>query len=63
MNVEIIRDILIRKLADGKFVKDKSGVKMIEIIGANFLADAPAIFGEPNQEYIQRELEWYKSMS
>lgn len=63
MNVSIIRDVLIRRLAEGKFVKDKSGVKMIEIISANFLADEPAIFGEPNQDYIQRELEWYKSMS
>jgi thymidylate synthase len=27
------------------------------------MADEPAIFGEPNDDYIQRELEWYLSQS
>ena len=45
------------------FVTDKTGVKTIEIINASFFADQDAIFGTPNQEYIERELEWYKSMS
>ncbi len=34
----------------------------IELLGAAFKADEPAIFGQPN-EYIQRELQWYESMS
>ena len=33
------------------------------MIGATFEADEPTIFGELNEDYIQRELEWYKSMS
>ena len=42
---------------------DKTGVKCLELIGASFLADEPAIFGEPNVEYINREIEWYQSQS
>jgi thymidylate synthase len=33
------------------------------MIGATFEADEPTIFGELNEDYIQRELDWYKSMS
>ena len=46
-----------------KFVIDKTGVRMVEIYGANFLADEEAIFGTVNYDYVQRELDWYKSMS
>jgi thymidylate synthase len=35
----------------------------IEIVGATFVADNQTIFGEPNQDYIDRELEWYLSES
>lgn len=63
MSIGIIREAFKTRLAIKKFVKDKSGVNMIEIIGASFLANEPSIFGDPNQEYIQRELDWYKSMS
>lgn len=35
---------------------------MIEIIGASFIADEPSIFGEPNQDYIRRELDWYETL-
>lgn len=46
-----------------QFVTDKTGVKTIEIIGSSFIASEPAIFGEPNEEYIARELAWYESQS
>ncbi len=62
-NVETIRKILTGKLVGKRFVTDKSGVKTIELVGYSFLADEPAIFGEPNNEYIERELEWYESKS
>ena len=42
---------------------DKTGVKCLELIGASFLADEPAIFGTPNIEYIKKEIDWYESMS
>ncbi len=47
----------------GNFVTDKTGAKTVEIIGASFCADAPAIFGEPNEAYINCELDWYRSES
>jgi thymidylate synthase len=46
-----------------KFVTDKSGVKTVEIVGANFLANSPLIFGAVNNEYVNREIRWYESMS
>ena len=36
---------------------------MVEIKAASFVADKPAIIGEPNQAYIKRELEWFESQS
>ena len=47
----------------GHFVNDRSGSKTIEIIGASFVADKPAIFGTPNQDYIDAEIQWYNSQS
>jgi hypothetical protein len=63
LKVSDIRQHFINELAAENFVIDKTGVKTIEMIGANFEADQPTIFGEVNEEYVDRELEWYKSMS
>lgn len=63
LKVEDIREYLIRELQAENFVVDKTGVKTVEMIGACFEADEPSIFGDVNEEYIQRELDWYKSMS
>jgi thymidylate synthase len=63
LKVEDIREYLIRELQAESFVVDKTGVKTIEMIGACFEADEPSIFGDVNDDYIQRELEWYKSQS
>ena len=46
-----------------EYVIDKSGCKMLEIIGATFIADEESIFGAVNKDYLSREIEWYKSMS
>jgi thymidylate synthase len=62
-NVEDIREYFIRELQAERFITDKTGVKTIEMIGATFEADEPTIFGDVNDDYIQRELEWYQSMS
>lgn len=35
----------------------------IELVGQSFVADEPAIFGKPNEDYIKREIDWYKSQS
>jgi len=63
MLVADVRSILKHKLDTEEFVIDKTGVKMIEIINANFVADEPSIFGTVNENYVNRELEWYRSMS
>jgi thymidylate synthase len=61
--VRNIREQFQHLLKNEVFVTDKSGVKMLEMRSANFIADEPAIFGTPNQDYIQREIAWYESMS
>lgn len=58
-----IRNQLIQKYRDQDFVTDKTGVKTIEIIGQSFIVDEDWIIRKPNYEYIERELEWYKSRS
>ena len=61
--VQSIRQYFLDELKDGNFTIDKTGAKTIEILGASFIADEPAIFGTPSQEYIDAELEWYRSES
>jgi len=61
--VSDIRKLFTEKYNSEEFVVDKTGCKVIEIISASFLADEDFIFGEPNQDYIDRELQWYLSMS
>jgi len=39
------------------------GGETIEIIGATFLADEAALFGEVNWDWVRREEAWYRSMS
>lgn len=58
-----IRDYFKMELAAQNFVTDKTGCKMIELRGASFVADEPAIFGTPNKDYIDREIQWYETMS
>lgn len=36
---------------------------MVELINCTFIADEPAIFGTPNDDWHGRELEWYLSQS
>lgn len=61
--VQDIRDAFIYKYQVGDFSIDKTGQKTIELLSANFIADEPAIFGTPNQHYINAEIEWYESQS
>lgn len=62
-SVKDIREFFIGELADEAYTIDRTGQKTIEMIGASFIADEPAIFGEPNQEYIDAEIEWYETQS
>ena len=62
-SVQDVRNQFVALYQEGEFVTDKSGTKTLEIFGASFVADEPVIFGKLNEDYAQRELEWYKSMS
>jgi thymidylate synthase len=46
-----------------KFQNKKFTGNTIEIIGESFLASEPSLFGQPNEDYIERELDWYQSAS
>ena len=56
-----IRYYFCNELKQENFVTDKNGGKLIEMIGACFIADKSSIFGTPNQDYITREIAWYNS--
>ena len=61
--VKEIRQKFLELKSSGEYVTDKSGCKMLELIGESFVADRPTIFGEVNQDYVDRELMWYLSKS
>jgi thymidylate synthase len=63
LTVSNIREYFKDALKNEIFTIDKTGVKTIELIGASFIADEPAIFGKPNTEYIEKEIHWYLSQS
>ncbi len=63
MNVSDIREHFRGELAAERFTTDKTGAQTIEMLGASFVADEPAIFGEPVNSYINAELAWYESQS
>ena len=66
-----IRDLFRNLLAENQFttvnregsMTSLVGSTTIEIVGASFIADEDAIFGEVNWDYVRREEEWYNSMS
>lgn len=61
--VEDVRKFFIEQLRREQFVTDKTGCKMVEWMGAQFIADEPAIFGQVNEDYVRREIQWYESRS
>ena len=63
MNVKDIRLQFVKKYKEEKFEIDKCGGKVIDLICAQFIADEAFIFGNPNEEYIKKELNWYLSQS
>lgn len=67
MTVQHIREIFLEKYLKNEIVTNDtgslSGADTIEIVGASFVATEPMIFGKPNAEYVQHELDWYLSKS
>jgi thymidylate synthase len=62
-SVTDIRKFFIGELNDEAFTMDKTGQKTIELIGANFMADEPVIFGKVNETYVDAEIAWYEKQS
>ena len=58
LTVDDIRYDLADAYASGRFVGNT-----VEIVGSSFIADEPTIFGLVNNDYVARELDWYKSGS
>ena len=51
-NVSDVRQYFIDELAAEHFVTDKTGVKTIEMVAAQFVVDEPSIFGKVNEDYV-----------
>lgn len=62
-NVESIRNGFEWLSMQNKYVVDKSGVRMLELIGETFVADKNTIFGTVSPKYVEKELRWYISQS
>ena len=56
MKISDIRNHFRNELLNKNFTTDRNGSKTIELLGASFHATEPAIFGKPNQEYIDAEI-------
>jgi len=63
LKIKDIRNMIIQKYKNKDFVIDKTGAKLIELIGVTFLVDEPYIIRETNIDYAKREIEWYESQS
>lgn len=55
--------LLLKDKYKGDDFRTISGSKCIEVQNCHFIADKDWIVREPNYDYAQRELEWYKSQS
>ena len=66
LNTQDIKNEFVKKYKEGKFRtigNDIQQSRTIEIQNAHFEVDKPWIIREPNYPYVDRELQWYKSMS
>lgn len=61
-NVESIRHMFAALYENKQFVVDKTGVPVIEILNASFVANAFSIFGLIDDDYLEKEIKWYKTM-
>lgn len=62
-NCKDIQIELIEKFKNNEFVLDRTGVRTVEIIAANFKVDRDWLIRKPNYEYAKAELDWYKAKS
>ena len=62
-NTDNIKELLINEFKNGNIKETKLGVKTVELQNVQFIADKDHILREPNYDYANREIEWYKSQS
>lgn len=58
-----VRAHFISELIRENYTTDRNGGQTIELLGACFLADEESIFGVPNINYINAEIDWYLGQS
>jgi len=63
ITINDVRQHFIDELRNENFTTDRTGAQTIELLGASFIADEPAVFGTPNEDYIRKEIDWYESQS
>lgn len=56
--IKEIRQAFVERLEEGDYVNGT-----VELIGETFIADEESIFGQVNEDYVDRELTWYLSES
>ena len=61
--IKQIRDQFECDLRNGKTIGNPTGGTMLEMINVSFIANEDHIFGAPNHDYIEREIDWYLSQS
>lgn len=63
LTINDIREKFGQMLHNGQTIANPTGGSMLEMIGVSFIADEDRIFGKPNHDYIDREIDWYLSQS
>jgi thymidylate synthase len=63
MDMQKLRLEFYKKYLDKDYVTDKTGSKVIEVIGASFVADEETLFGKVNESWVKREIDWYNTLS
>lgn len=61
--IQEVREEFLNYYQTKSYVGDKTGTRVIEIIGASFNVDDVTIFGDVNTDYAEREIKWYESQS
>lgn len=56
-----VRQMFAELYEKGVFVTDKTGVKTLEILNAQFVAGEHVIFGKIDDTYLKKEVDWYDS--
>ena len=62
-DVDIVRQYFKDQLQKRAEQGDADVTSNLVLPGASFICDEPSIFGTPNQDYINAEIEWYYSQS